>query len=348
MRKKVVIGRRVLKTGLAVFLTALLCHWFDLPATFAVITAIVTTEPTAVDSLKKGLVRLPAASIGAIFAIVLDVTLGQSALTYALVAMLTIFTCSKLKLDTGTLVATLTAVAMIPGTTDHVIADFFTRMSGTSTGIIVSTLVNFVILPPKFGPILVNKVESLFEKTAHTLEKTVEHLLDNEENDRTHLYRDLHNQLTTTYQLTQFQYDEWRYRKSNEFERRSFGFLKRKLDYLHLVLFHIGKICHLRVNHHISEKEREEMIAAVRSFKKIIADPLHQIATSHHVVIEDLKQKRGFHTTEEETISLMTLELLSLHKATEELAHITQDERRFSIQESSYPDYIFKRAIQYE
>ncbi|MDV2685268.1 aromatic acid exporter family protein [Alkalihalophilus lindianensis] len=348
MRKRVIIGRRVVKTGLAVFITALICHWLDLPATFAVITAIVTTEPTAADSLKKGLVRLPAASIGAVFAIVLDLLLGQSALTYSLVAMMTIIACSKLKLDTGTLVATLTAVAMIPGTTDHVVVDFVTRMSGTSTGIIVSTLVNFVILPPKFGPILVDKVETLFGETAKTLDLAVRHLLHEEDEDRTHFYRQLHTQLASTYQLTQFQYDEWRYRKSNEFERRSFGFLKKKLDYLHLVLFHIGKLCHIRLNHHISNEEKENMMLAVHSFKQIIEDPLHQMATNHHVIIEDLKRKRGMNYTSEETLSLITHELISLQKVAEELASITADERMFSIQEKSYPDYIFKQPFQYE
>ncbi|WP_100373357.1 FUSC family protein [Bacillus sp. FJAT-45037] len=348
MRKHVIIGRRVLKTGLAVFVTAFICHWLNLPATFAVITAIVTIEPTAVDSLKKGLIRLPAASIGASFAILFDVILGQSALTYSLVAMLTIVACSKFKLDTGTLVATLTAVAMIPGTTDHVVVDFLTRMSGTSTGIIVSTLVNFVILPPKFGPILVEKVDALFIRTATTLNETMRHLLFDNEYDRTHYYRELYIQLTETYKLTQYQYDEWRYRKSNEFERRSFGFLKKKLDYLHLVLFHIGKLSHIRMNHHITNEEKEAMMDTIRSFSQIIEDPLHQMATNHHSLMEDIKKQRGPNSLSEETMTIICHELISLHQVAKELASITADERRFSIQEESYPRYIFKGDFQYE
>ena len=50
---------------------------------------------------------------------------------------------SKLRLHAGTLVATLTAVAMIPITANHYFTAFLIRLATTSTGIIVSTLVNF-------------------------------------------------------------------------------------------------------------------------------------------------------------------------------------------------------------
>nr|WP_316045987.1 aromatic acid exporter family protein [Planococcus glaciei] len=48
-------GSRILKTGIAIFLTAIICGWFGWPPVFAVITAIVTIEPTVSDSIKKGL-----------------------------------------------------------------------------------------------------------------------------------------------------------------------------------------------------------------------------------------------------------------------------------------------------
>ena len=41
------------KTGIAVFLTVLVCEFFNIPTIFAVITAIVTIEPTATDSIKR-------------------------------------------------------------------------------------------------------------------------------------------------------------------------------------------------------------------------------------------------------------------------------------------------------
>ena len=44
---KKIIGARTIKTGLATFLTALFCLALNLNPIFAILTAIVTIEPTA-------------------------------------------------------------------------------------------------------------------------------------------------------------------------------------------------------------------------------------------------------------------------------------------------------------
>lgn len=43
-RKWNIVGGRVIKTGIAVFLTVLVCEFFNIPTIFAVITAIVTID----------------------------------------------------------------------------------------------------------------------------------------------------------------------------------------------------------------------------------------------------------------------------------------------------------------
>ncbi|MCM3796238.1 aromatic acid exporter family protein [Priestia megaterium] len=43
------LGGRIIKTGIAVFLTALICQAIGWPYMLTVITAIVTIEPTADD-----------------------------------------------------------------------------------------------------------------------------------------------------------------------------------------------------------------------------------------------------------------------------------------------------------
>ena len=61
---------------------------------FAILTAIVTIEPTAKASIKKGYKRLPATVIGALFAVVFTYIFGdQSPLSYALA--FTILVCTK-------------------------------------------------------------------------------------------------------------------------------------------------------------------------------------------------------------------------------------------------------------
>lgn len=144
------IGRRVIKTALSVFFTALICQTLNIPAVFAVMTAIVTVEPTAQDSFKKGLVRFPASAIGSLYAATFFHFFHISPLSYALAALFTIVTCYRLKLFDGLLVATLTSVAMVYVIDGRPIDAFFVRLLTTTIGLSVSTLVNFIILPPNY------------------------------------------------------------------------------------------------------------------------------------------------------------------------------------------------------
>ncbi|PKI20662.1 aromatic acid exporter family protein [Staphylococcus succinus] len=148
---KRIIGARTLKTGLATFLTAFICLALNLNPIFAILTAIVTIEPTAKASLKKGYKRLPATVIGALFSVVFTFILGDhSPFTYALSATFTIILCTKLNLHVGTTVATLTAMAMIPGIHEAYFFNFFSRLLTAIIGLVTAGLVNFIILPPKY------------------------------------------------------------------------------------------------------------------------------------------------------------------------------------------------------
>ncbi|MFV8826981.1 FUSC family protein [Alkalihalobacterium sp. APHAB7] len=344
------VGRRVIKTGLSVFVTAVICKLLDLPVVFAIITAIVTTEPTAADSLKKGLVRLPAAAVGALFAVLIDFFLGQSALTYSLVAMLTIIACARLKLDTGTLVATLTAVAMIPGTTDSMLHDFIFRLSGTSIGIIVSTCVNYVILPPKFGPIVVQQIETLYTEAANKLML----LIDNSTEEHPSVtYRPLSQQIEKIYQFTQFQTDEWKYRNFEENEFRSFQYLIKKLHFIEQINLRIGNLTYQQIKRsHFSEFEWVLLKKSITSLAEIYKDPLHQMQDSHYEWInknkENLQYIGPINNDELQFVQRVFYELSIIQQLTIELADLTEKERQYSLTEQSYPSYVFPPRVQYD
>ena len=85
---KHIIGARTIKTGLATFLTTLFCLLLNLTPIFAILTAIVSIEPTAKASLRKGYRRLPATVIGALFAVIL---LISSAINLHLLTPLVLF-----------------------------------------------------------------------------------------------------------------------------------------------------------------------------------------------------------------------------------------------------------------
>jgi uncharacterized membrane protein YgaE (UPF0421/DUF939 family) len=345
------VGRRILKTGIAVFITALVCSKLDLPVIFAVITAIVTTEPTAADSLKRGIIRLPAAAIGAGFALMFDLFLGQSALTFALVSMLTILFCHHLKLDNGTLVATLTAVAMIPGFNEGLLSDFVLRLSGTSLGIIISTLVNFAVLPPKFGPLLVQKVNALYEDTAHQLEELTSSILENRENNINLTLRNLHQELDKAYKLSEYQEAEWQYRRRDELEERSFHFLQKKLAQLQKIIFHVGNLSYLNMEGKLTKDEKNLVLTSVSFINKLCTNILYEnernIAYTQEQIYIVLKKEIKEKSIYGQKTAFLH-ELLAILECLSKLQKDTREEQTFSENNKNYPAYIFPNQIQYD
>ena len=155
-------GHRIVKTAVAVCVTAFICIWLHWPPVFAVITAIVTLEPTVKDSIQKGIIRFPASAIGSFYAVLFISLFGNTAITYTLAATLTIITCYRLNLHAGLLVATITSVAMIEVIHDNYMMAFFIRLGTTSIGLIVSTLVNMFIFPPNYQKIIEQNLQQIY------------------------------------------------------------------------------------------------------------------------------------------------------------------------------------------
>ncbi|KGX91539.1 hypothetical protein N781_03335 [Pontibacillus halophilus JSM 076056 = DSM 19796] len=337
-------GGRTLKTGISVFFTAFICLLFDLPVTFAVITAIVTVENTAADSLRKALVRFPASAIGALLAAIFFGLFGLSPITFALAAMLTIAVCVRLKLIDGVLVATITAVAMIPEFGDDYFTSFFTRLGTTSVGIIVSTLVNYLLLPPDYSERIYGNIKDLYCEAADILEGTADILFDQTKMNYTSMqrrYRQLTIKLEGTYQLSQYQREEWKYHRHSTNEMKAFSFAQKKLNILQQITYHLGNLQHLELNVNAFTKEEKEVIESIiSSIGEILKTPNHEISVEHFRQIEQLdedfwkwKDEHIEHPTKyrhhfpPETILLY--EILSLHDVLEELADVS--ERRYQL-----------------
>ncbi|WP_170006762.1 FUSC family protein [Bacillus fonticola] len=214
-----IVGPRIVKTAIATFLTAAICIALELPPAFAVITAVVTIEPTAGDSIKKGIVRLPAAAIGALFAIGFFALFEETAWTYALSAAFTIALCYKLRLHAGILVATLTAVVMIPTLDHHYIEEFFSRMSTTTIGLLLSTAVNFFILPPHYEQKVEKEANNRLIQLSNITRDVFGWLCESRPIQR----RDLVNQVSSLVQQIdqseeygRFQTVEWTYHKQKK------------------------------------------------------------------------------------------------------------------------------------
>lgn len=331
------IGGRVIKTGIAVFLTVMICEFFQLPTIFAVITAIVTIEPTAHDSIKKGLIRFPASTIGSAYAMTFTYLLDHSPFAYALSAMFTIVTCQKLRLEAGTLVATITAVAMIPITETHYLSAFFTRLATTSVGIIVSTIVNFFILPPNYSPMITKQMNTLFHETADLLEWRLKELIGEVKVKREtvrifeHLTKDLNKAIT----FIQYQQQDWKYHRHTKKEMREFHQNQKKLAILQQINFHLGNLLYVSIDSTSwTQEEKEKLTNVIQSIASILRDYCHHIPEEHFQLIEKLDQhfwniKKDYSEQKAQKYhhhfnpkSVILFDILSIHDMIEELEPI--------------------------
>lgn len=237
-------GSRVVKTGVAVFLTAFICQLLNWPPVFAVITAIVTIEPTVSDSIKKGIIRFPASVIGSAYAVFFIAIFGNSAITYTLAAVFTIITCFKLNLHVGLLVATLTAVAMVEVIHSSYFLAFFIRLGTTTIGLLVSTGVNMFVFPPDYTKDIIGNIQNIKRQSGILLEKTFWFILGVEENSRIDQTRlDKHYlEINKTETLIRFQNDESKYHPLVGHEKERFVKAESQLSLLRILHYHLNNL----------------------------------------------------------------------------------------------------------
>lgn len=240
-------GSRVVKTAVAVFLTAWICEWLNWPPVFAVITAIVTLEPTVSDSIKKGLVRFPASAIGSFYAVLFISLFGNSPITYTLAAVLTIVTCFRLRLHAGLLVATLTAVAMVEVIHSNFLISFFIRLGTTTTGLVVSTIVNMFVLPPDYTQEIIQNIKKASKRTGRFMEKVFRDILDDKREDDTankQLICQLDQKLNKIDTLIRFQRDESQFHPLVGTDKERFHYAQYHMRQLRLIHYHLDNLIH--------------------------------------------------------------------------------------------------------
>lgn len=286
-------GSRVVKTGVAVFLTAFICELLNFPPVFAVITAIVTIEPTVSDSIKKGLIRFPASVIGSAYAVLFIAVFGNSPITYTLAAVFTILTCFKLNLHVGLLVATLTAVTMVEVIDSNYLLAFLIRLGTTSIGLLVSTGVNMFVFPPDYTQDIIGNIRNIKRQSGILLEKTFWFLLDSEKNSRIEQIRlDKHYlEINKTETLVRFQNDESKYHPLVGHEKEQFLQAEKQLSLLRLLHYHLGNLNRMPTYKVTwTQPERDLIMLAVMDLGSALQNIKNYSSEKHQVQLKQLTE----------------------------------------------------------
>ncbi|MDW0109782.1 FUSC family protein [Sporosarcina aquimarina] len=285
-------GIRIVKTGIAIFLTAIICEFFHWPPVFAVITAIVTIEPTVSDSIKKGIVRFPASAIGSAYAVLFIALFGNSPITYTLAAVFTILTCYKLNLQAGLLVATLTAVAMVEVIHSNYLISFFIRLGTTTTGLFVSTAVNIIVFRPDYRRDILESIQKIGARAGTLLEQTFRTILYDENNEFAVNPSGIHQvnkAILKTETLVRFQRDESKLHPWIGGNEEQLHMAERQLAYLHNLDYHIGNLLHLPLNKiSWSISERDIIMHAVSELANDLHDASAYNSERHQLQLEKI------------------------------------------------------------
>ncbi|GGB10397.1 UPF0421 protein [Macrococcus hajekii] len=282
MSFKHILGPRIIKTGLATFLTALICQLLHLPAIFAVITSIVSIEPTAKASLKKAYIRFPASILGAFIAVMSTYFLGDSPLSYSLAATLTIIVCYQLKLFDGMLVASLTAVAMVPNIHDAFAYNFFSRLATTTIGLTTAGLVNYLVLPPKYQ----NQIQELIRAIENDskklfIQRSKEILIGQFKSAATIRQIEMINtKVSKAHQLIKYEHEEYQYHKDLT-RKRTMTELEKKLQINQLIILHLSNMIYLPADQYFdfTAEEREAYVKILKAMERRAAIPPAALST---------------------------------------------------------------------
>jgi uncharacterized membrane protein YgaE (UPF0421/DUF939 family) len=159
------LGARIFKTGIAIILSLLVAQLVDSPSpVFAGIAAIFAVQPSIYRSYLSIIEQIQGNIIGAFFAVIFVLLLGNNFIIVGLAAIIVITINLKLKLENTIALSLVTLIAIMETPGEDFISFALIRFSTIMIGVFSAFIVNLVFLPPKYE----NK---LYFKTAHTTEE---------------------------------------------------------------------------------------------------------------------------------------------------------------------------------
>ncbi|WP_059172682.1 aromatic acid exporter family protein [Bacillus sp. FJAT-27445] len=153
------LGARILKTGIAIMLALLLSELLDVPSpVMAGIAAIFAVQPTIYRSYQSILEQVQGNFIGALFATVFVLLLGNHILVIGIAVVIVITINLKLKLGNTIGLSLVTLISIMESPGDQFIEFAAIRFSTIMLGVFSAFIVNLVFLPPRYESRLYHKI----------------------------------------------------------------------------------------------------------------------------------------------------------------------------------------------
>lgn len=179
-KASIFLGARTVKTGIAVTLSLFLSNYipYSMPL-LAGAAAIICMQPSITVGIQKGLIRIKATILGGLFGLLLHYIFGNNIFAIGAGVSIVIWICHRLKWEEGIALASLIAMAVMLRVSAEVLPYTTGRVISTLIGIVVATLTNTVIAPPRYRNIFLDEMNLLTERFTGLYLKIIEAYIDN-------------------------------------------------------------------------------------------------------------------------------------------------------------------------
>ncbi|MGW9904949.1 uncharacterized membrane protein YgaE (UPF0421/DUF939 family) [Staphylococcus cohnii] len=147
------LGARILKTGIAIILALFIASLFPDEAglkAIAAVSAVIAMQPSVFRSIKTISERAIGNLIGAILAVVMVTVFGNNPVIMGVTVILLIAILFRFNLEHVATLASITALIIMGTHTGNFYISAFYRFVLVMVGVISSSAVNLLFLPPKF------------------------------------------------------------------------------------------------------------------------------------------------------------------------------------------------------
>ena len=159
------IGMRTIKTGIGVFLCALIGPLIVEKPNSSAVACLISMQDTVSGSLETGLSRIQGIIFGGIIGFLVLLMFPGNPVLCGLGVIFTIYACNLLKLKQSISIACITFLSIQMGFSDSspAIIYSFNRILDTCVGVIIAIVINFSLARPNYLNVLYSKLETLEE-----------------------------------------------------------------------------------------------------------------------------------------------------------------------------------------
>lgn len=155
-----IIGARIVKTGVAVMITMGICKFFQLePAFFGAVSAVINMQPSILMTLKTARDQILVHVLGVGAGLLFGYLFGGNPLSMGAITILMIYLYLRLGLKSGISMGIVAAVFVLSSSQEQFLPNALKRTAVIFAGLSTAMLVNILLWPPRYKQQFIQKLE---------------------------------------------------------------------------------------------------------------------------------------------------------------------------------------------